>query len=386
MFTVALQIILLFGLSTLPTLLYPQYAQTFHLSELTLTVMYALYVVGTVITLFFFGRLSDIFGRRRIAFLSVGIAMAATGLFMASGSAFTIALARIVSGFAVGLSSGTALAWMRDLHGRAEADLATKKSVALNIFGLGFGPLLAGTTFVFGPQTQTLPYIVFLVLLVILLLFLKWAPETVKSGQRFRAELLKPRIGVPANLRIAFLVPAITIFVAFSLVGFYSAIAPNVLANTLGVHSKIFEGYIIFELFLAGIVATLAGTRMPSRSAMLAGIACVIPGLVCVVAAEATASLWLMLVGTAVSGCAVGLGYRGSLEIVNRISPVEHRAEMISALFVVGNGSISIPVIGVGLVATLSTFWTANIMFAAVLIVFAIIGLFFAQRLAVLKE
>lgn len=386
MVTVALQIILLFGLSTLPTLLYPLYAQEFHLTELTLTIIYALYVVGTLGTLFFFGRLSDIFGRRRIAVVSVILAIIATSLFIMGSSVVVVAAARIISGFAVGLSSGTAIAWMRDLHSAKDAGTAAKKSVVLNIFGLGFGPLLAALTFAFAPHAYVLPYGIFLALLVVLLCALSRAPEPVASRQPFRAQLLRPRMGVPSQLRLAFAVPAITIFVAFSLVGFYSVIAPKVLTDTLGIHSVAFEGFIIFELFLAGMVAVLLGARLPSRTAMLMGIISIVPGLVCIVLAETSASLWLMLAGTALAGCAIGLGYKGSLEVVNQISPIERRAEMVSSLFVVGNVSISIPVIGMGVVATALTFRTANVLFAVVLVTFAVIGLILARRMAMLRK
>src|SRR5207248_9838235 len=52
-------------LSTLPTPLYVIYRQTFQFSQIMLTVIYAVYVVGTVTTMFFLGRLSDQIGRSR---------------------------------------------------------------------------------------------------------------------------------------------------------------------------------------------------------------------------------------------------------------------------------------------------------------------------------
>ena len=378
MFTVALQTILLFALSTLPTLLYPQYARELQLSELSLTIMYALYVVGNLATLFFFGRLSDILGRRRVALGAIGLAAVASGLFIIAHDVVLLAAARIVSGFAVGLSAGTALAWMRDLHGPDESRKATLKSVILNIFGLGFGPLLAGIVLGFDPHAQVLPYVIFLALLVVLLVSMRWTRETVTERQAFHVSLLKPRIGVPSHLRVSFLTPAITVFVAFSLVGFYSAIAPNLLVGVLHVHNQLVSGLIIFELFLAGVLAVVATNRWPSRKAMVGGIVFVLPALLCISLSEVMASVGLLLIGTALGGCAIGLGYRGSLDIINKIAPPDHRAEMISALFVVGNISISIPVIGIGLLATL---WTssqvANIIFAALLALLAGIGIVF---------
>src|SRR5207247_11148493 len=63
-------------LSTLPTPLYVIYRQTFQFSQIMLTVIYAVYVVGTVTTMFFLGRLSDQIGRRPVVLISLGIAAA----------------------------------------------------------------------------------------------------------------------------------------------------------------------------------------------------------------------------------------------------------------------------------------------------------------------
>ena len=63
---VAAMIGVMFAGSTLLTPLYGLYRQVFGFSEITLTLLYAVYVVGNLAALFFFGRLSDQVGRRRV--------------------------------------------------------------------------------------------------------------------------------------------------------------------------------------------------------------------------------------------------------------------------------------------------------------------------------
>lgn len=65
-----------FAGSTLITPLYALYQDAFGFSEVTLTLVYAVYVVGNVIALLIFGRLSDQIGRRRAAIPAVGLAAA----------------------------------------------------------------------------------------------------------------------------------------------------------------------------------------------------------------------------------------------------------------------------------------------------------------------
>jgi MFS family permease len=155
--------------------------------------------------------------------------------------------------------------------------------VTLNIFGLGFGPLLMGVILGLNPHAQVWPYGIFLVLLVVSLVIISNTRETVTERQKFHIAQLKPRVGVPAQLRLQFMGPAIAIFVAFSLVGFYSAITPNLLAGVLHIHNQLVNGLIIFELFLTGVLAVLTTTRWPKRKAMLWGTLLVLPALLCIV-------------------------------------------------------------------------------------------------------
>src|SRR4051812_23226477 len=97
-------------LSTLPTPLYPLYEQAFHFSQIMLTVIYAVYVVGAVTAMFFFGRLSDQIGRPLVLLISLGIAAAGPLVFMFAhqrGGFFR----RILSGLGIALVSGAATAW-----------------------------------------------------------------------------------------------------------------------------------------------------------------------------------------------------------------------------------------------------------------------------------
>ena len=52
--------------STIVTPLYSLYAQQFGFSAIMLTLIYAVYVIGNLVSLFFFGGVSDHLGRRRI--------------------------------------------------------------------------------------------------------------------------------------------------------------------------------------------------------------------------------------------------------------------------------------------------------------------------------
>src|SRR5579863_8288824 len=68
----------------LPTPLYPLYRAAFGFSGVTLTLIYAVYVLGNVTALMLFGRLSDQIGRRKVIVPAIGFAMASAVLFAAA--------------------------------------------------------------------------------------------------------------------------------------------------------------------------------------------------------------------------------------------------------------------------------------------------------------
>ena len=108
---------------------------------------------------------------------------------------------------------------------------------------------------------------------------------------------------------------------------------------------------------------------------MLTGLVLLLPSLLLLVLAQSMASLPILLLGTAVSGSATALGYRGSLEVVNEIAPADRRAEVVSTYLLccyVGN---SIPIIGVGVLSTLSNQIVASTAFAITIAVFAVVAL-----------
>jgi MFS family permease len=112
--------------------------------------------------------------------------------------------------------------------------------------------------------------------------------------------------------------------------------------------------------------------RLRPVTAMVSGLLCLLPAVALVVTAQATRSMPLLLIATALGGVAMALGYRGSLEVVNEIAPDDRRAEVVSSFLIacfIGN---SVPVIGLGVLSTLTGPLTASAVFAGTVGAFAI--------------
>lgn len=71
----------------------------------------------------------------------------------------------------------------------------------------------------------------------------------------------------------------------------------------------------------------------------------------------------------------MALGYRGSLEVVNEIAPDDRRAEVVSSYYIacfVGN---ALPVIGIGILSTVTDHLVASLVFAVTIGAMAVAAL-----------
>ena len=369
-----------FAGSTLLTPLYAFYEARFGFSPAVLTIVYAAYVIGNAGALLFLGRLSDRIGRRPIAFAALALATAATLLFLGARDTAWLFAGRVVSGFAVGLGSGTGTAWLVDQRPDARAH-ATLLAAEANMGGIGTGPLVAGILAAAAPMPLVLPFLVYGAALALVALAVARSGETV-ARRAPTADLFRPQLALPAGSRGAFVAPAVTGFVVFAFVGFYAALLPSILRHAMGIASPAVGGAILAELFAVAMAAMAATRRIASRTAMIAGLATIVPGLALLVAAQAAQSLPLLIVGTACGGVTLALGYRGSLEVVGAIAPPDHRSGVVSAYLLVGFAGNSIPVIGVGVATVAFGAVAASEIFAAVMLALTLVGLVAGLRYA----
>jgi len=357
----------------LPTPLYPLYRQAFGFSGVTLTLIYAVYVVGNLVALLLFGRLADQIGRRAASLPAIGVGIASTGAFALAASTVWLFAARALSGFSTGLAAGAATAWIAELHpgGAGSRGAAARIAAAANFFGCSAGPLIGGVLAQFAFWPLRLPFILYLVLLGGVCIAICFAPETLADPKRISEVSLRPRLGVPRQIWLQFVAPAATSFATFALIAFYAALIPNLLAESLHQPAPLVAGAVVCELFGIAAVTILSTGRIESRAAMLGALAVLLPSVWLLVGAEVARSMPLLIFAAAVGGVAGGLGYRGSLEVVNRIAPADRRSEVVSSYLVVCFAGNSLPVIGIGFLSSVTGALTAHVTFATVITVLA---------------
>ena len=132
---VATMIGMLFAGSTLVTPLYIMYKQAFGFSQISLTLIYAAYVIGNLCGLMFFGRLSDQIGRKTVAAAGMIVMIIAALVFLSASGVAALYAGRILSGLAIGVGAGTGTAWLSELIDDETKSRATVIATSANFIG-----------------------------------------------------------------------------------------------------------------------------------------------------------------------------------------------------------------------------------------------------------
>ena len=336
--------------TTLPTPLYDIYQAQWHFSAAIVTVTFAVYAAGVLLTLLLTGRTSDQAGRKPVLAAALGCSALSTVVFILAPNVGVLMAGRILSGFSAGLMTGTATATLTELIPASASRRASLVATAANMGGLGLGPLIAGLFAQYGPHPTVLVFQVYLAVLAAAGLCLFLVPETVSP--RRRPVIRFAGLGIPERGRAEFVAAGVAAFAAFSLLGLFAGLAPTFVANVLHEPNHAVQGAVVFGLLAVGTVTQLVLARFGSRRVVMAGLGLFLAALTLIVAALAAASMALFLAGTVVGGAAVGAVFLGSLATANRLAPPGRRGQTVSTFFVLCYAGLIVPVVGVG-VATL---------------------------------
>jgi MFS family permease len=366
--------------TTLPTPLYVIYQAQWHFPTSLITLIFATYAVGVLAALLGAGRSSDQVGRRPVLAAAIGLSIVSAVTFIFAPSVGWLFLGRVLSGLSAGLMTGTATAALTETARPGSGRRASLVSTTANTIGLGLGPLLAGLLAQYAPHPTVLPFLVQIGLVAVAGIGLLAVPETVseRSALSFRFH----GFGIPQAGRAEFIAAGVAGFAAFSLLGLFSALVPTFLVGVLRDTSHATAGTVVFLVFGVSACTQLAGSRLPSRPVMLAGLTVFLAALALIVAGLSGASMPLFLAGSVVSGVAVGAVFMGSLAAANRLAPAETRGQVISTYFVFAYVGLTVPVIAVGFSAQAFGDFRATFACAIALAVIAVASMATIQRSA----
>ncbi|MGW5850902.1 MFS transporter [Streptomyces sp. NPDC055254] len=366
--------------TTLPTPLYGLYQEKFGFSELMVTVVYAVYAFAVIGVLLLAGNASDAVGRRPVLLVGLGCAAASAVCFLSATGLDWLYAGRLLSGLSAGLFTGAATVYVIESAPPGGAARATFVATAANMGGLGCGPLLAGLLAQYAPYPLYLPFVVHLALVACSVAVLLCLRETVR--ERLPLRTVRPqRPGLPAQVRAVFGPAAIASFVGFALFGVFTSVSPAFLAQSLDVHNHAVSGLVVALAFFSSTAGQSVVDRVGVGRSLPLGCAGLLLGLGLLAGALRWELLVLVVLSAVVGGVGQGLAFRGSLSAVAQASPADRRAAVISTLFVVAYAGISLPVIGVGVLAGPMGLEGAGLVFIACMAVLvSVAGVYLLRR------
>ncbi|GAA4802419.1 MFS transporter [Actinomycetospora chlora] len=359
--------------TTMPTPLYPLYERELGFGGVMVTLVFATYAVGVAAALVLFGRLSDQVGRRAVLLPGLALAAVSSAVFLIPDNVPALFVGRVLSGLSAGIFTGTATAAIVDLAPEGRQQRYSLLAAAVNMLGLGLGPVLSGALAEYAPAPLDLTYLVHIVLVLVAGVFV-WRvvePVEVPGGPiSWRPQ----KVSVPPEVRGVFVRAAIAGFAGFAVLGLFTAISPSFLTQVLHVQNHLVTGLVVFTLLGFSTVGQVASSWLGERPALLVGCAALVLGVLTVGAAIGLTSLPLLVVGAAVAGTGQGMSFRAGLGAVSAGSPLERRSEVASSFFLVLYVGISLPVIGEGLASAAFGLVASGVVFAGIVALLALVA------------
>ncbi|HWV85868.1 MAG TPA: MFS transporter [Capillimicrobium sp.] len=336
--------------SATPSPLYATYRELWGFSPTVLTLVFAVYAFGVLGALLLAGGVSDAVGRRPVLIASLATLIGTSVLFASAGSVEWLFAARAVQGVATGLALGAASAAMLDLHPRRDPAGVGLANGVVSAAGMGLGTFVASVLVELAPAPRVLPYVLLVVLFGVALAGALAMPEPVPDRSRLRLTPQVPR--VPPAVRRPFLLASLAVLSSWSIGGLFLALGPQLAASLFDSSDHIVAGSVVLALCGAGALTQLAFGRAAAWRCATGGSIALSAGIALIVVAAALDSGPLLLAGAVVGGGGFGVAFLGALRALSVVIPPTHRAEVMSAFYVVAYASLSVPAVIAGALST----------------------------------
>ena len=337
----------LLAASSAPSPLYSVYQAELKFSSITLTVIFAVYVLALMMSLLTVGRLSDFVGRRVVLAGALLVEAGAMALFLGADGVGWLLSARIVQGLATGAAIGALGAYLLDLQPSDGSRLGSLVNSVAPTFGLGVGAMVTGTLVEYAPHPTRLIFAILATLFVVLALATAVLPETV-ARMPGAAAALRPQIAVPPRARRAFAGAIPTMVATWALGGLILSVGGSLLEVVFGQSNHAVVGVVIGVFPLSGAGAALLARDLSPAPMARIGIAALAAGTGLFLLAIGSSSIALFVVASVVAGGGFGSAFLGALRSVTQLAETQERAALLSAVYVVSYVAFSVPALVAG--------------------------------------
>jgi MFS family permease len=357
-----------------PTPLYVVYQKEWGFTDTTLTVIFAVYVVGLIGSLLVLGALSDHVGRRPLLAAAIALEAVAFVLFIIAGDVTVLLFARVVQGIATGAAFSTLGATLVDLNPPHAPGRAGLVNGVAPISGLAVGSVGCGALVQFAPAPTHLVFALLLVGIGLAGLVIARLPETSARRPGAVASLI-PILGIPARLRpdVFGVVPIIV--ASWALGGLYLSLGPSVAAGLFGLHDHLIGGLVVTLLCGAGAVTAFALRSWPIDRVLWLSAITLAGGTALTFAGVEAHTVALAGAGTIVAGVGFGASALASFGTLARIAAPGERSELLAFALVIAYLAFSLPALAAGYASTRFGLHATTVVYSLGVVATALIAL-----------
>ncbi len=364
-----------------PTPLYVVYQKEWGFTATTLTVIFAVYVLGLIASLLVVGALSDHVGRRPVLAAAVLLEAAAFVLFLVATGVTGLLVARAAQGVATGIAFSTLGATLVDLNPPHSPGRAGLVNGIAPISGLAMGALGCGALVQFAPAPTQLVFAVLLVGTVLASLVVALIPET--SARRPGAlASLRPRLSVPSHIRpdVYALVPIIV--ASWALGGLYLSLGPSVAAGLFGLSNHLIGGMVVTLLAGAGAVTAFGLRAWPTNRVLGVSALMLSSGTALTLVGVESQIVVVAGVGTVIAGIGFGGSALASFGTLARLAAPNERSELLAVALVIAYLAFSLPAVAAGFATTSVGLHATTVVYSVGVVALGVIALAAQRRRA----
>ncbi|WP_141430630.1 MFS transporter [Bacillus sp. 03113] len=368
--------------TTFSSPLFPLYQEQFNMSDLEITLLFAVYAAFLLPTLLIAGPIGNVRGLKNVLLTSIAISILSAIVFIVSNQPWLLYLARIFEGIAFGAFMGNATAFLLKQSPKEKVIKALTLSSMAIMIGFGLGPAISGLLIQYAHfQPIRLPYILLTILLLSAVIAL-WSISDIQS-QNKNTISMKLKISVPMNMRSVFWsFIALSGFIVFSLNGIVLSLIPSFTKNILHTSNLSISGLLILLLLGGGGLAQRTSWPYSPVTRVRIGILFLLMGSWFMIISGETINLGLLWTGIFIQAIGGGWAFQASLQLAGSTPEPIDRAGVISTYYSASYSGFIIPIIGVGVVSSFFGLFNSLIILnvIATIIVMFLVGCSFKYK------
>ena len=342
-------LIVLYFASGSPISLYSMWQEELGLSHAQLSMASMWYLLGTVIPLMFFPRISDHLGRRpsTVMILAISVCGAVTFAMMTDPS--MIMVGRLVQGIASGLGSSTVAAYVVDLSIGLPKWVGPMITSSAPTLGLATGAFASGGLVTYAGVPYTTYFWAVVVAVVVILVLTLFSRETVERKPGLVGSFI-PRITLPEGCGRLFAASAMVFIPTWAFGGFSQSFSAVIVSEQFGVHDAFISAAVFTSLLLPNALGSFFAKRFETRRAQREGLTiytfCTVMMLVSLAVFD---NLFLFCGFSIIAGISQGIAFTaGVSELLCRATKPQ-RAGTFSTIYLTSYGCAAIPNLVVGI-------------------------------------